>query len=57
MVSEGEAFDYLDAPPVRICGADVPLPYASTLEAKCIPQAPDVERIVQEVLMARPGKK
>jgi len=57
MVTEGEAFDYLDAPPVRICGADVPLPYAANLEAKCIPQQADIERMATELLMARPGKK
>jgi pyruvate dehydrogenase E1 component beta subunit len=56
LCTEGEAFDYLDAPPVRICGADVPLPYASGLEAKCIPQAIDIERLAEH-LMARPGKK
>ena len=56
LCTEGEAFDYLDAPPVRICGADVPLPYASGLEAKCIPQAVDIERLAEH-LMARPGKK
>jgi len=56
LVTEGEAFDYLDAPPVRICGADVPLPYATKLEALCIPQAHDIESLA-ETLVARPGKK
>lgn len=56
LVTEGEAFDYLDAPPIRICGADVPLPYASKLEARCIPQAADIESLAKQ-LMARPGKK
>jgi len=56
LVTEGEAFDYLDAPPVRICGADVPLPYATKLEALCIPQAHDIEALA-ETLVARPGKK
>jgi pyruvate dehydrogenase E1 component beta subunit len=28
-VTEGEAFDYLDAPPVRVSGADVPMPYGT----------------------------
>ena len=27
-----EAFDYLDAPVLRICGKDVPMPYAANLE-------------------------
>ena len=32
------AFDWLDAPPVRVCGADVPLPYAANLEKLALPQ-------------------
>jgi len=40
------AFDYLDAPVVRIHGADVPLPYAANLEKLALPQ---VENIVQAV--------
>ncbi|CAF4776992.1 unnamed protein product, partial [Rotaria magnacalcarata] len=27
-----DAFDYLDGPPIRVTGADVPLAYAKTLE-------------------------
>ena len=27
-----QAFDYLDAPMVRVAGEDVPLPYAANLE-------------------------
>lgn len=38
------AFDDLDAPPVRVHGADVPLPYAANLEALALPQP---ENIVQ----------
>jgi pyruvate dehydrogenase E1 component beta subunit len=37
------AFDYLDAPPVRVCQQDTPLPYAANLEALSLPS---VERIV-----------
>ena len=33
-----QAFDWLDAPPVRVCGADVPLPYAANLEKLALPQ-------------------
>ena len=32
------AFDYLDAPVMRVCAADVPLPYAANLEALALPQ-------------------
>jgi len=31
------AFDYLDAPPVRVCGAEVPTPYAQKLEEMSFP--------------------
>lgn len=39
-----ESFFYLDAPPERICGADVPMPYAANLEALAVPQ---VRKIIQ----------
>ena len=38
MVCE-QAFDYLDAPPVRVCSEDVPLPYAANLESLALPNA------------------
>ncbi len=38
------AFDYLDAPPVRVHGEDVPMPYAANLEALTLPT---VEKIVK----------
>jgi len=31
-------FDYLDAPPARVAGLDVPLPYAANLEKLALPQ-------------------
>ena len=42
-----KAFDWLDAPPLRVAGADVPMPYAANLEALALPQ---VDTIVQAVL-------
>jgi pyruvate dehydrogenase E1 component beta subunit len=41
-----KAFDYLDAPPLRVAGEDVPMPYAANLEALALPS---VEKIVQAV--------
>jgi pyruvate dehydrogenase E1 component beta subunit len=41
MVCE-HAFDDLDAPPVRLCGADVPMPYAVNLEKLALPQVDDL---------------
>jgi len=32
------AFDWLDAPLIRVAGADVPLPYAANLEKLALPQ-------------------
>ncbi|WP_158915021.1 pyruvate dehydrogenase complex E1 component subunit beta [Caulobacter sp. S45] len=40
------AFDYLDAPPTRVHGEDVPMPYAANLEALVLPS---VEKIVKAV--------
>ncbi len=33
-----QAFDYLDAPVVRVCGEDIPMPYAANLEALSLPK-------------------
>ncbi|MCA1634678.1 MAG: pyruvate dehydrogenase complex E1 component subunit beta [Acidobacteria bacterium] len=40
------AFDYLDAPVVRVSGVDAPMPYAKSLEKLALP---DVARLVQAV--------
>jgi pyruvate dehydrogenase E1 component beta subunit len=37
------AFDYLDAPPAKVTGADVPMPYAANLEKLALPS---VEKVV-----------
>ncbi|HEY7644091.1 MAG TPA: transketolase C-terminal domain-containing protein, partial [Hyphomicrobiales bacterium] len=34
-----DAFDYLDAPPTKVSGADVPMPYAANLEKLALPDA------------------
>ncbi|HDD64905.1 MAG TPA: alpha-ketoacid dehydrogenase subunit beta [Firmicutes bacterium] len=41
-----EAFDYLDAPIIRVAGADVPMPKSPVLEKLAIP---DVDRIIKGV--------
>ncbi len=43
------AFDYLDAPVVRVCAKDVPLPYAANLEKLALPQPDDVVAAVKSV--------
>lgn len=47
VIMETEAFDYLDAPMVRITGAEVPMPYSWELEVHAAPQ---VHNIVNGVL-------
>jgi pyruvate/2-oxoglutarate/acetoin dehydrogenase E1 component len=44
MIGQSEAFAYLEAPIVRLGGADVPVPYNRTLERAMVPQ---VENIVE----------
>jgi pyruvate dehydrogenase E1 component beta subunit len=36
------AFDYLDAPIARVCGADVPMPYARELETAALPSEQNI---------------
>jgi len=47
-----EAFDYLDAPPAKISGADVPMPYAANLERLALPNAALVVEAVKAVCYA-----
>ncbi len=44
------AFDYLDAPVVRICGKDVPMPYAANLERLALLNAEEVVAAAKAVL-------
>jgi pyruvate dehydrogenase E1 component beta subunit len=41
-VVTSEAFDYLDAPPTKVTGKDVPMPYAANLEKLALPTVDDV---------------
>ena len=45
-----ECFDSLDAPVIRVHAADVPMPYARTLEKAYLPQPDKVVEAVQQVL-------
>ncbi len=42
MVAESDAFDFLDAPIVRLGGEDSPIPYNPELEKAVVPQIPDI---------------
>ena len=56
-VSESDAFDYLDAPVLRVTGVDVPMPYEATLEAAALPKTADVVRTVKKSLNISDSKK
>ncbi len=45
-----QAFDWLDAPPVRVTGADVPLPYAANLEKLALPQPEWIVEAVRKIV-------
>jgi pyruvate dehydrogenase E1 component beta subunit len=44
-----EAFDYLDAPVARVCGKDVPMPYAANLEKLALPSVAEVVEAAKAV--------
>jgi len=47
-----QAFDYLDAPPTQVSGADVPMPYAANLEDLALPSVEQVTKAVKDVCYA-----
>ncbi len=48
-----DAFDFLDAPPTQVTGADVPMPYAANLEALALPTAGQVADAARAVCYAK----
>lgn len=44
------AWDYLDAPPSRLTGADVPMPYAKNLEDNATPKPHNIVRAVERLV-------
>ncbi|RUS82134.1 hypothetical protein EGW08_010108 [Elysia chlorotica] len=50
LVMESPAFNYLDAPVLRVTGADVPMPYAKSLEDLALPQVKNVLTAVRKSL-------
>ncbi|GAA5901857.1 pyruvate dehydrogenase (acetyl-transferring) subunit E1 beta [Sporobolomyces salmoneus] len=49
-IVESEAFDYLDAPVERVTGADLPTPYAKTLEDLAFPDTPTIVKVIKRSL-------
>jgi pyruvate dehydrogenase E1 component beta subunit len=45
-----EAFDFLDAPISRVCGANVPVPYSGSLEPEVIPSQDDIASAVRRLV-------
>ncbi len=50
MQVQEKAFDYLDAPILRVSGKDVPMPYAANLEKLALPSAAEVVTAVNSVM-------
>jgi acetoin:2,6-dichlorophenolindophenol oxidoreductase subunit beta len=42
-----QAFDYLDAPPKRVCGKNTPIPYNGNLESLAIPSVAEIVQAVK----------
>jgi pyruvate/2-oxoglutarate/acetoin dehydrogenase E1 component len=53
MIAESEAFDYLDAPIVRLGGVESPIPYNPVLEKAAVPQTPDIITAVRNLVRGR----
>jgi pyruvate dehydrogenase E1 component beta subunit len=43
------AFDYRDAPVLRVSGKDVPMPYAANLEKLALPHTDEVVAVAKSV--------
>ena len=53
MIAESEAFDYLDAPIVRLGGAETPIPYNPELEKATVPQVPGIVAAARDLVKGR----
>ncbi|KAI9208222.1 thiamine diphosphate-binding protein [Polychytrium aggregatum] len=49
-IMESEAFDHLDAPLLRVTGADIPMPYAKNLEELSLPRVGGIADTVRRSL-------
>jgi pyruvate dehydrogenase E1 component beta subunit len=53
IIAESEAFDYLDAPILRLGGAEAPIPYNPVLEKAAVPQTELIVARVRDLLTGR----
>lgn len=52
-IAESAAFDRLDAPIIRLGGADCPLPYNPELEKAAVPQVPNIVEAIRRSVQGR----
>jgi pyruvate dehydrogenase E1 component beta subunit len=52
-IAESEAFDYLDAPILRLGGAESPIPYNPELEKAAVPQVPGIIEGLRNLVRGR----
>jgi pyruvate dehydrogenase E1 component beta subunit len=53
VIVESEAFDYLDAPIMRLAGRDMPIPYNRTLEYHAVPQVETIAAAARQLTQGR----
>ncbi len=53
VIAESEAFDYLDAPIMRLAGRDIPIPYNRTLEYHAVPQVENIVEAARQLVRGR----
>jgi len=52
-IAESEAFDHLDAPIMRLGGAETPIPYSPILEKAAVPQVDDIAEACRKLASGR----
>jgi acetoin:2,6-dichlorophenolindophenol oxidoreductase subunit beta len=53
IIAESEAFDYLDAPVLRMGGMETPIPYSPVLEKTVVPQADTIAQGIRDLMRGR----
>ena len=54
-LAASDAFYYLDAPIMRLGGAEIPIPYNPTLEKRATPQEEDIYQAAHKLLQRKPA--
>jgi pyruvate dehydrogenase E1 component beta subunit len=53
LIAESEAFDFLDAPILRLGGAETPIPYSPVLEKAAVPQTEGIVESLRALVKGR----